>query len=227
MYCVVCHKAQLHLRKLQDEWFSLKIDEIQSYADSHTWKQFYHALKVVYGPQSSGSSPMLSSDGSTLLTDKDKILGRWAEHFNNVLNHPSPFSEEALAHLTQVVINASLANSPTVEEVRTVVKSLSMRKAPGFNAIPGELYILSGLNLISKLTKLFKSAWISKAVPQEFKDTTIIHLYKRKGNWQCCDSHQGISLLSTAGKVLALPLLNYLLTHLEHGLLPESQCGFW
>ena len=49
VYCAICHKAQLHLRKPQDEWFRQKADEIQSYTDSHNWKQFYSALKAVYG----------------------------------------------------------------------------------------------------------------------------------------------------------------------------------
>ena len=60
---------------------------------------------------------------------------------------------------------------------------------------------------------------------QDFKDASIIHLYKRKGNRQVCDNHRGISLLSIAGKVLARVLLNRLNAHLEQGLLPESQCG--
>ena len=178
-HAVVC-KAQLHLRKLQDEWLSQKADKIQSYTDSHNWKQFYGALKVVYGPHSSGSSPVLSADGSTLPIDKAKILGRWAENFNNVLNHPSSISEEAIAHLPQVVINTNLDDSPTVKEVRRAGKVLSTSKALGSNSITGKLYILSGLNLISKLTELFKSAWTSKAVPQEFKNVTIVLLYKRK-----------------------------------------------
>ena len=63
-------------------------------------------------------------------------------------------------------------------------------------------------------------------VPQDFKDASIIHLYKRKGNRQSCDNHRGISLLSIAGKILARILLNRLTNHLEQGLLPESQCGF-
>ena len=110
---------------------------------SHNWKQFYGALKAFYGPQSSGSSPKLSADGSTLMTDKDKIIGRWTEHFNNVLNCPSSINEEAIAHLPQVVMNASLANSPTLEEVRNSSQSLSTGMAPGSDTIPGELYILS------------------------------------------------------------------------------------
>ena len=69
--------------------------------------------------------------------------------------------------------------------------------------------------------------WRKKAIPQELKDATIIHLFKRKGNPQVCENHRGISLLSIAGKILASVLLNRLNGHLERsGLLSESQCGF-
>ena len=63
--------------------------------------------------------------------------------------------------------------------------------------------------------------------PQDFKDASIIHLYKRKGNPQVCDNHRGISLLSIAGKILVKILFNRLNGHLgQAGLIPECQCGF-
>ena len=66
-----------------------------------------------------------------------------------------------------------------------------------------------------------------EAIPHEFKDASIIHLFKRKGNPQLCDIHRVISLLSIAGMVLERVLFNRLNEHLEQsGLLPESQCGF-
>ena len=69
--------------------------------------------------------------------------------------------------------------------------------------------------------------WRKEAIPQELKDTTIIHQFKRKGNPQICDNYRGISLLAIAGNILAKVLLNRLNEHLEQsGLLPESQCGF-
>ena len=77
------------------------------------------------------------------------------------------------------------------------------------------------------MTELFHIMWRKEAVPQEFKDASIIHLFKPKGNPQLCDNHHGRSLLSVAGKVLARVLLNRLNEHLEQaGLLPENQCGF-
>ena len=69
--------------------------------------------------------------------------------------------------------------------------------------------------------------WMKEAIPQDFKNAAIIHLYKRKGNPQVCDNHRGISLLSIAGKILAKILLNRLNVHLDQkGLIPEKQCGF-
>ncbi|XP_063590560.1 uncharacterized protein LOC134767492 [Penaeus indicus] len=68
--------------------------------------------------------------------------------------------------------------------------------------------------------------WTQGAVPQEFKDASVVHFYKRKGNRQACDNHRGISLLCIAGKILVRIFLNRLIGHLGNGLLPESQCGF-
>ena len=75
-------------------------------------KRFYDSLKCVYGPPISGSSPMLSADGSTLITDKTEIVDRWVEHFNGVLNWPSSINDEAIQRLPQVDVNPDLEIPP-------------------------------------------------------------------------------------------------------------------
>ena len=88
---------------MQDSWLSKKADEIQSFADRKDMKKFFAALKTKYGPQSSGTSPLLSAgDGTSLLTDKEAIFKRWAEHFDGVLNRPSSINDEAINRLPQV-----------------------------------------------------------------------------------------------------------------------------
>ena len=218
--------VQQRLRQMQDEWLSNKADEIQDYADKRDYKSFYVALKEVYGPTSSGSNPLLSADGITLITEKEKILGRWAEHFDNVLNHPSTINDEAIARLPQVPINEALDDPPTLLETQKAIRLLASGKAPGTDAIPAEVYKEGGPALTERLHQLFLLMWEQESIPQEFKDASIIHLYKRKGNRQACDNHRGISLLSISGKILARILLNRLTVHLDQGLLPESQCGF-
>ena len=92
--------------------------------------------------------------------------------------------------------------------------------------IPAEIFKSGGISLTRRLTDLFRSHWEKETLPQAFKDASIVHIYKRKGNKRTCDNHRGISLLSIAGKILARVLLNRLPKHLEQDHLPESQCGF-
>ena len=87
---------------MQDSWLSKKAEEIQSFADRKDMKKFHDALKTISGPKSSGATLLLSSDGSTRLTDKDAILKRWSEHFNSVLNRPSSVNDNAINRLPQI-----------------------------------------------------------------------------------------------------------------------------
>ena len=226
-YNNICQTVQNRLRDMQDSLLSKKAEEIQSFADRKDMKKFHDALKTIYGQNSSGATPLLSADGSTLLTDKDAILKRWAEHVNSVLNRPSSVNDNAINRLPQIECNVLLDEFPTVTEIRKAIQHLSSGKAPGTDAIPAEVYEAGGLPMAEKLTEMFQCMWRKEAIPQDFKDASIIHLYKRKGNPQVCDNHRGISLLSIAGKILANILLNRLNAHLDQaGLIPESQCGF-
>ena len=60
--------------------------------------------------------------------------------------------------------------------------------------IPAEMFKAGGGGMAEKLTELFHCMWSKVAIPQEFNDISIIHLYKQKGNPQVCDNHRGISL---------------------------------
>ena len=75
--------------------------------------------------------PLLSADGSTLLTDKDAILKRWTEHFNSVLSRPSSVNDNAINRLPQIECNVLLDEFPTVTETRKAIQHLSSGKAPG------------------------------------------------------------------------------------------------
>nr|VZH94536.1 unnamed protein product [Spirometra erinaceieuropaei] len=190
------HLTQQRLREMQDPWTALKAEENQG------------------------------ADGNTLLTEKTQILQRWAEHFRGVLSRPSVISDAAIERLSQVETNVGLDLPPSLQETIRAVQQFSSGKAPGSDAIPAEVYKHGGPQLMNHLTALFQEMWRQGEVPHDFKDATIVYLYKRKGNLQVCDNHRGISLLNIAGKIFVRILLNRLNNHLEQGLLPESQCGF-
>ena len=151
-YNNICKTVQNRLRDMQDFWLSKKAEEIQSFADRKDMKKFHDALKTIYGPKSSGATPLLSADGSTLLTDKDAILKRRAEHFNSVLNRPSSVNDNAINRLPQIECNVLLDEFPTVTETKKAIQHLSSGKAPGTDAIAAEVYKAGGLPMAEKLT---------------------------------------------------------------------------
>ncbi|BHF69333.1 hypothetical protein SprV_0301237700 [Sparganum proliferum] len=175
--------------------------------------------------EAKGTAPLLSADGSNLLTEKTQILQRWAKHFRGVLNRPSTISDAVIARLPQVETNADLDLPPSLHETIRAMQQLSSGKAPKSDAIPAEVYKHDSPQIIDHLTALFQEMWRQGEVPQNFKDATIVHLYRRKRRRQLCDNHRGISFLNIAGKIFARILLNRP-NHLEQGIPPESQCGF-
>ena len=146
---------------------------------------------------------LLSADGSTLLTGEDVILERWAEYFNSVLNRPSTINDNTINRLPQVECNVLLGDFPAVSETTKAIQNPSSGKAPGLDAIPAEINKAGGQPMAEKLTELFHCMWRKEAIPQEFKETSIVDLYKWKGNAQVCENHRSISLFSIAGKILA------------------------
>ncbi|XP_037776612.1 uncharacterized protein LOC119573458 [Penaeus monodon] len=101
----------------------------------------------------------------------------------------------------------------TIEELKKVIAQTSSGKAPGPIMLQTFLHLLLDI-------------WEEEAIPSDLRDATVISLYKNEGSRTDCGIHRGISLLSIAGKILALIILNRLVTSISEKNLPESQCGY-
>ena len=218
-------KAQSDIRSMKEKWWQDKAEEVQCYADAHNYKKFFMTLETVFGPSASCFSPLLSSDGTTLIKDQEGLSKRWQEHFRSLLNRPSSVDTDALNQIPQQQIKYSLAESPTIEEIRKAISQISSGKAPGKDGIPVEIYKTMGSSALEAFHEVLLSIWEQEAMPDEFHDALIVSLYKNKGSKSDCGNYRGISLLSTAGKILAKVLLNRIMTVSEQNL-PEAQRGF-
>ncbi|BHF58274.1 hypothetical protein SprV_0100122600 [Sparganum proliferum] len=89
--------VKLRLREMQDAWTARKAEGIEGYANRNEWKNFLSAIETVYGPPTKATEPLLSAEGTILLTKKTQTLQRWAEHFRGVLNRTSTISDTAIA----------------------------------------------------------------------------------------------------------------------------------
>nr|VZI43576.1 unnamed protein product [Spirometra erinaceieuropaei] len=120
--------VQQWLREVQDAWTVRKAEAIQGYADRNEWKNFFSAIKTVYGPPTKVTPPLLSANGSTLLTEKTQVLLQWAKHSRGVLNRPSTIFDAATARLTQVKTKVVPDLPPSLHETIRAVQQFSSGK---------------------------------------------------------------------------------------------------
>ena len=119
----------------------------------------------------------------------------------------------------------SLDVVPTIDETADAIRSLSNGKAVGPDELPAELLkiLLDGNDTsgLQRFHAIIVDIWGGGAVPQDWKDATIIVIHKKNDRTEC-GNYRGISLVSHAGKALLKMIVRRPSTYCEStGLLPE------
>ena len=218
-------ELQRIVRHKKNEYWRSKAEEIQSMADQNNSRAFFQATKEIYGPTVLGQVPLKSKDGSRLLKTKAEISDRWQEHFSELLNQDTTYDREILQVLPQHQVDDSMNRIPSLEEVKNAIHKMKSNKSAGPDGIPTEIYKYGGNLLQYQLHLLIVKIWTTESIPLELINADIVKIYKRKGDRGECGNYRGISLLSTAGKVLS-GVINERLKPLAEKVLPETQCGF-
>ena len=74
-------------------------------------------------------------------------------------------------------------------------------KAAGPDELPVEVWKCMGKMGIEFLTRLFNRLLMGEQMPEEWKRSVLIPIYKNKGGTQCCGYYIGIKLMSHTMKV--------------------------
>uniref|UniRef100_A0A8C5CGF6 Reverse transcriptase domain-containing protein n=1 Tax=Gadus morhua TaxID=8049 RepID=A0A8C5CGF6_GADMO len=185
-----------------------------SVASQCFWKTIRHLRRGKRGT----IQAVYSKDG-TLLTSTEEVVGRWKEHFEELLNpNNTPSMLEAEIEVDGVSSSISLV------EVTEVVKHLRSGKAPGIDEIQPEMLKALGVEGLSWMTRLFNIAWESGTVPKELQTGVVVPLFK-KGDQRVCANNRGITLLSLPGKVYS-KVLERRVRPIVDPLIEEEQSGF-
>ncbi|XP_073721201.1 Fc receptor-like protein 5 [Misgurnus anguillicaudatus] len=82
-----------------------------------------------------------------------------------------------LGDIVQRPLASDLDYIPSREEITRAIKQMPSGKAPGSDGIPSEVLKEGGLSVLAALNALFCKIWSEEAVPQDFKDALIVHIY--------------------------------------------------
>ena len=131
------------------------------------------------------------------LRSREEALGRWREHFDNLLNGNAGSDEQDRLDVREVQGDEGEIE---VEEVKRAVRKLRSEKAGGVCGIQAEMAKTGGHTMVQWLKEVLDVAWKSGKTPQDWREAIIIPIHK-KGCRAECGNYRGISLLSVLGKV--------------------------
>ncbi|CAF1490558.1 unnamed protein product [Rotaria magnacalcarata] len=172
--------------------------------------------------------PVQDKNGKLLVNSRD-TLKRWGEFFCETLNVCASIDQNLLDQIQIPTLSTTEEHrqnaEPSTEEVRKAINQMNSRKAPGSDEVTVDILKAGGESVTRWLFTFFTDVWKNEQMAKEWSITTLIRLYKNKGDKKICDNYRGIALLNATSKIFSRIMLNRI-QDLINGQLLEIQSGF-
>jgi hypothetical protein len=167
-------------RNKKREYLEGKINELETNNKSKNIRDLYRGInEFKKGYQTSIN--IIKDQNGNLIADPQNVLNRWTNFFNQVLNvHGVHKVREMDIHSTE-----SLVPEPSPVEAETAIGKLKSYKSPDTDQIPSELIKAEGETLYSEIHKLICCIWNKEELPQQWKESIIVPIYKKGGKTDC------------------------------------------
>lgn len=146
-----------------------------------------------------GRVKCVKDTNQTVLVNAEDIKGRWRSYFDTLFNGHQEHIEDI--DIPSHMVNREFARRIQKCEVKMALKKMGLKKAEGPDGIPIEVWKSFGEKGIDWLTMLFNKIWRSNKMPGAWRKSTLIPLYKNKGDVQDCANYRGIKLMSHTMKL--------------------------
>ena len=160
----------------------------------------------------------IKDDQGKLCFDEGKMAEVWRKHMVGVMNVENERDGTAEAMMVEGPVNCF-----TEEEVKNAIKDLKYGKAGGISGVVAEHIRGSSDVGVEVLTKICNDMLDEGEMPEEWRNSILVPLYKGKGDVKECGSYRGVKLLEHGMKVVERVVERRLRDMVT---INEMQCGF-
>ena len=139
-----------------------------------------------------------------MLFDEDKISLRWAEYFEELLTVKNKREE-----ITEMYKVEGPEKGIEVEQMREAMSGMKSNKAPGVSEVSIDMLRAGGEECLIWKSDLLKAVWDKEKIPENWRKSLIVPIFKKKGDILECGNYRGIKLLEHGLKILERILEKY------------------
>ncbi|KAK3508380.1 hypothetical protein QTP70_025786, partial [Hemibagrus guttatus] len=132
-----------------------------------------------------------------VLTSEGSVQRRWKEYFEELMNEENE-REKRVEGVNSVEQKVDKIRK---DEVRKALKRMKSGKAVGPDDIPVEVWKCLGEAAVEFLTNLFNRVLESERMPEEWRRSVLVPIFKNKGDVQSCSNYRRIKLMSHTMKL--------------------------
>ncbi|KAK3552494.1 hypothetical protein QTP86_012152 [Hemibagrus guttatus] len=132
-----------------------------------------------------------------VLTSEESVQRRWKEYFEELMNEENE-REKRVEGVNSVEQKVDKIRK---DEVRKALKRMKSGKAVGPDDILVEVWKCLGEAAVEFLTSLFNRVLESERMPEEWRRSVLVLIFKNKGDVQSCSNYRGIKLMSHTMKL--------------------------
>ena len=165
-------------------------------------KLFWKGVNRVRKPKEQMSMRVKDANGQ-MLNSEEEVRQRWSEYFEELLNVEDE-SEAVISCLGRGGVRGERAleqDEISVGEVEKAIKELKCGKSSGEDGITAEMLKAGGRVVVEWMMRICFVCMSVGRVPEEWRTSIVVPIYKGKGAKDECKNYRGISLLSVPGKV--------------------------
>jgi len=132
-----------------------------------------------------------------VIVDDNGIKDSWEEYMEKLMNE-----ENERGHKISAEVKEGPADCIRIVEMTAVLKKMKRHKARGLSGLTAEMIQATGDTGTQWLLDLCNGIAKEGCIPEDWKSSVVLPVYKGKGDPMGCGSYRGIKLLEHAMKVI-------------------------